>query len=158
MLNVDTLVRSMIVFNGGLCAAAIATKWVKLNAFHTGINRLMNEPHVRQHCEVINNPKIFRAVTALQGAAIGSLILNVCFFNLTTLQLTGLLPAGLVLLVAYQAHLETSLMPFVRHIQNDRSFDPYAINPDGAFCGVNSFNAFITRERNRITSEEIRTV
>ena len=158
MLNVDTLVRSAIVFNGCLCAAAIATKLIKLNAFHTGINRLMNEPLVRQHCELINSPKIFIAVTALQGVAIGSLILNVCFFNLTTLQLTGFLPAGLVLLMAYQSALEKSLMPFVRHIRNDHEFNPYEINPSGAFCGVNSFNQFIIRERNRITSEEIHTV
>lgn len=155
MLNVDTLVRSIIVFNGCLCAAAIATKLMKLNAFHTGINRLMNEPHVRQHCEVINNPKIFRAVTALQGAAIGSLILNVCFFNLTTLQLTGLLPAGLVLLMAYQSALEESLKPFVSYIKNYHEFNPYEINPSGAFCGVNSFNEFINRERKRMNRKEI---
>jgi hypothetical protein len=158
MLNVDTLGRFVRVFDG-LCAVTTAANLVKLYEFHTGINRFAREPLISDHCADINNKRIFYTISALQVAAIGSLILNVCLFNAATFQVSGiLLQVGFFTIIAYQSALEKSLMPFVRHIKNDHEFSPYEINPSGAFCGVNSFNAFIIRERNRVTREEIHTV
>jgi hypothetical protein len=156
MLNIDMLGRFIRVFDG-LCVLATTANLMKQYEFHTGINRLMNEPLVRDHCAIINSKRVFYIISALQVATIGSLILNICFFNAATFQLSSIfLQSGFLSGLVYQNALETSLMPFIR--QDDDEFRSYLTNQSGLFCGVNSFDTFIIRERNRVTREEIHIV